>query len=390
MLVGRRSDDSAENALSVADLAGPVRVELSNSNLKVNPESVRGVLEDLDGLLARSETGEFPQVMLKKDGWVLEDPALIRLFERLMAQGTPLGDFVKGSVYRGIVTGLNEAFVIDQEKRDELVEEDPRSIELIKPWLRGRDIKRWKPDSPRLYIIFANRGIDIDRYPAIEAHLRWFRSDLEKRATAHVHPWYELQQPQEGIYREFARPKIVWPDIAPEARFAYDTAGSYIDATCFFVPTDSRWMLTVMNSGLVEFFLCQATSTLRGGFLRPKRQYMVPLPIVTPDAEAQAGLESLANEILYVESPDLISGIEREIDAIVFDVYGLSAPERKLVLDWLGERREALGAEMPPDWRKLNALRATAGAWKDGIDGEQLKRDIRASREIHTRPVPRL
>ena len=80
---------------------------------------------------------------------------------------------------------------------------------------------------------------------------------------------------------------------------------------------------------------------------------------------------------------------ERDIDTLVFEAYGLSAMERKLVLDWLGERRESLGAEMPPDWRKLNALRATAGAWKDSIDGEQLKRDIRASRDIRTRPVLR-
>ena len=390
VLVGSRYDDSAGHTLRVADLTGPVRKALSDDNLKVNTESVRGVLEDLGGLLEKAEISNFPQVMLKKDGWVLEDPALLRLFERLMNQGTPLGEFVKGRVYRGIVTGLNEAFVIDQDKRDELTEEDPRSAEVIKPWLRGRDIRRWQAVSPGRYVIFTNRGIDIDNYPAIEAHLRWFRSDLEKRATAHLHPWYELQQPQEGIYHEFAHPKIVWPDIAPEARFAYETVGSYMDATCFFVPTDRRWMLTILNSGLVEFLLCQATSTLRGGFLRPKHQYMVPLPIVTPDGETQAELEALANDILSLEdSPEQVEAIEREIDSIVFHVYGLSAPERKLVLDWLGERREALGAEMPPDWRKLNALRATAGAWKDSVDGDKLKQDIRASRNIRTRPVPR-
>ena len=74
----------------------------------------------------------------------------------------------------------------------------------------------------------------------------------------------------------------------------------------------------------------------------------------------------------------------------MFDAYGLSASERKLVLDWLGERHEALGAEMPPDWRKLNALRAKAGAWRGSIDGEQLIKDIYASRLIDTRPEPRL
>ncbi len=389
VLVGSRAGDTVAHSLKVADLTGPVRRVLSDDNLKVNTESVRGVLEDLDGLLASAEIDNFPQVMLKKDGWVLEDPALIRLFEQLMNQGTPLGEFVKGRVYRGIVTGLNKAFVIDMDKRDELIEEDPRSEEIIKPWLRGRDIKRWQADSASLYIIFANRGIDIDQFPAIRDHLSWFRGGLENRATAHLHPWYELQQPQEGIYHEFAHPKIVWPDIAPEARFAYETVGSYMDATCFFFPTDARWMLTVLNSGLVEFLLCQATSTLRGGFLRPKHQYMVPLPIVTPDEDIQAELEALTIEILSLDdSPEQVKAIEREIDSIVFHIYGLSATERKLVLDWLGERREALGAEMPPDWRKINALRATAGVWRDSIDGEQLKRDIRASRNIRTRPIP--
>ena len=390
VLIGNRSHDSAGHVLTVADLAGPVRKAIADVDLKVNPESVRGVLEDLDGLLARSEAGAFPQVLLKKDGWILEDPALVRLFVRLMDQGTPLGESVEGRVYAGVKTGLNKAFVIDQAKRDELVEEDPHSADLIKPWLRGADINRWKADWADLYIIFTSRGVDIEQYPAIKEHLNWFRGDLEKRATSSLHPWYELQQPQEGIHHLFAHSKIVWPDITPEARFAYDATGSYLDMTCFSMPTRSAWMLAIMNSGLVEFLLCQVTSALRGGYLRPKRQYTTRLPIVTPDAEAQAGLESLTNEILYVESPDLISGIEREIDTIVFDVYGLSAPERKFVLDWLVERREALGVDMPPEWRKLNSLQASAGAWKGGIDGERLKQDIRASRDIRTRPVPRL
>ena len=391
VLVGSRYDDSAGHALRVADLAGPMRKELSNASLKVNPESVRAVLEDLDGLLARSETDAFPQVLLKKDGWILEDPALIRLFERLMGHGTPLGEFVKGRIYRGVVTGLNDAFVIDQTKRDELIEEDPRSAELIKPWLQGRDIKRWKTDSPGLHIIFANRGIDIDRYPGIEAHLSWFRSELEKRATAHLHPWYELQQPQEGIYHEFAHPKIVWGNLAVESKFARDISQAYVSAPANFLIESAPWLLAVLNSSLLNFLYPKLTVSRSGSFQEFKIGYIEPAPIVTPASEAQVELERLANEILgFGDSPEQVKAIEREIDSIVFDIYDLSASERKLVLDWLGERRDSLGAEMPPNWRALNALQASAGAWKDSIDGEQLKQDIRASRDIRTRPAPRL
>ena len=391
VLVGSRSKDTSEHALTVADLAGPVHRELSNAGLKVNTENVRSVLEDLDGLLARAEIRDFPQVMLNKDGWVLEDPALIRLFERLMNQGTPLGEFVKGRIYRGVVTGLNEAFVIDKKKRDELIEEDPRSAELIKPWLKGRDIRRWQAHSPGLYIIFSSRGVDIDQYPAIREHLKWFRSDLEDRATAHLHPWYELQQPQEGIYQEFVHQKVVWGNLAVESKFARDTSQAYVSAPANFLIEPVRWLLPIMNSSVLNFLYPKLTVSRGGSFQEFKIGYIEPAPIVIPDREAQAELEALTNEILSLgESSEQVEEIEREIDALVFHAYGLSASERKLVLDWLGERKEALGADMPPDWRKLNALRAVAGTWKDSVDGEQLKQDIRTGRDIRTRPVPRL
>ena len=391
VLVGSRASERNGHTLRIADLASPVRREISSAGLKVDTESVRSVLEDLDGLLAKAEIRDFPQILLKKDGWVLEDPTLIRLFERLMNRGTPLGDFVKGRIYYGIKTGLNKAFVIDQAKRDELVEEDPRSAHLIKPWLRGRDIKRWRAGLPGLFIIFANRGIDIDRYPAIEAHLRWFRNDLEKRATAHLHPWYELQQPQEGIYHEFVHQKVVWGNLAVESKFARDLSQSYISAPANFLIEPTPWLLAVMNSSLLNFLYPKLTVARGGSFQEFKIGYIEPAPIVTPDGEAQIELERLANEILgFGGRAEQVEAFEREIDTIVFHTYGLSASERKLVLDWLGERRESLGAEMPPDWRKLNALRATAGAWRGNVDSDQLMKDIRASRLINTRPEPRL
>ena len=387
VIIGSRSDDAAEHALKVADLASPVRKTLSDDNLKVNTESVRGVLEDLDGLLAKAEISNFPQVMLKSDGWVLEDPALIRLFERLMNHGTPLQEFVKGRIYRGVVTGFNDAFVIDEDKRRDLIEEDRRSEEVIKPWLRGRDIKRWKVDSPGLYIIFANRGIDIDRYPAIEAHLGWFRKDLEKRATAHLHPWYELQQPQEGIFHEFANPKIIFNRFINSAKFAYDTSGTYHNDACYFTVSPSPALAAIVNSSLGWWLLSHLCTPLQNGYIQVFVQFLerLPIPSLAEDID-----QLLSQHVRTLASGINDPEIEAEIDSLVFHAYGLSASERKLVLDWLGERREAFGAALPPDWRKLNVLRATAGAWRDSIDGDKLIEDIYASRLIDTRPEPRL
>ena len=149
-----------------------------------------------------AEASIFPQARLDDSEWRIEDETINRLFERLMNQGTPLGEFVDGRIYRGVVTGLNQAFVIDRYKRDELIEADPKSAEIIKPWLRGRDIKRWQAEWAGWYVIFANRGTDIGRYPAVEEHLSRWRKELEpKKARSQrgpgrkpgIYKWYEIQ-----------------------------------------------------------------------------------------------------------------------------------------------------------------------------------------------------
>ena len=174
VLVGRHDDNPSEHVLAVADLTNPIRYELSEGNLRLNAENVRGVLEDLHGLLQKSETRDFPQLLLKKERWILRDPTLVRLFERLMNQGTPLGDFVQGRLYYGIKTGSNDAFVIDEDKRNDLIDEDSRSADVLKPWLRGRDINRWKVETGRRYVVaIQNSGDDSAVNPLGQ---RWFRS----------------------------------------------------------------------------------------------------------------------------------------------------------------------------------------------------------------------
>ena len=333
VLVGRKGAASTGHQLRIADLTRPVRRELTDRGLRVTPETMNRTMEGLPRLLNCHGHANYSQEFLRPSGWVLEDPALIRLFERLMNQGTPLGEFVDGRIYMGVKTGLNEAFVIDQARRDMLVAADPKSAEIIKPWLRGRDIKRWAPDWAERYVIFTNRGVDIDRYPAIRDHLDWYRPQLEQRATSNLHPWYELQQPQEGIFAEFDRPKIIWPDIAREVRFAFDPNGSYLGNTAYAMPTDSKWLLTFMNSDLAEFLLCQITSSLRGGFLRLIYQYITQLPIVPPAPAIQQRLESIASDGVADIPPDA-----EELNAMVYDLYGLSASDVALINDWF-ERR---------------------------------------------------
>ena len=338
ILVGKKHSTKGSLRLRVADLATPIRCILSIQGKSVTSETVNKTMDSLPQLLRDHGFSNYPHEMLQKSGWILENPELVNLSGLLLEQGTPFGKFTRGHIFMGVKTGFNEAFVIGQVRRDELINADARNEKLIKPWLRGRDIIRWHPKWAGRYIIFANRGIRIEQYPAIYEHLLEFRSSLEQRATSQLHPWYELQQPQEGIYKQFSQPKIMWPGIARSARFAFDENGRFVNNATFFTPTNSMWMLPLLNSNLIEFLLCQITNSLRGGYLQLFTQYMTRLPIVTPEASLQLRLATFAHAGVNGEPVD-----EDELNDMVYWLYGLSDRDVALVKDWFERRSLTTG-----------------------------------------------
>jgi hypothetical protein len=134
---------------------------------------------------------------LQEKGWTLSDSNSQELMEKLRAAGTPLGEYVKGKFYRGVLTGFNEAFVIDRKTRDQLIIEDSKSEEIIKPFLRGRDVKRWCAQPQDLWLIFTRRGIDINLYPSVKKHLSAYKNRLMPGVPGGRKPgsyeWYEIQ-----------------------------------------------------------------------------------------------------------------------------------------------------------------------------------------------------
>ena len=137
--------------------------------------------------------------------------------------------------YRGIKTGLNEAFMIDNDTRMALIEKDKRSAELIKPLLWGEDIRRWVFHNKDLWLIFTRRGIEIEKYPAIKEHLSNWKAELtpKKNSSDKVgrkpgrYKWYEIQD-DAAYYQILDSPKIIFPDIAKGPRFCLDTNGNYL------------------------------------------------------------------------------------------------------------------------------------------------------------------
>ncbi len=174
--------------------------------------------------------------------------------------------------------------------------------EVIKPWLRGRDVFRWHAKYTDLYVIFMKHGVDIARYPAIETHLRQYKEQLEKRATSHTHPWYEMQQPQMGYYQQFEKTKIVYQVFQVKPTFAYDSTGSYVNNAIWVIPDPPLFLLALLNSNLGWFLIKNYCTDIQNGY-QLIASYFGQIPIANPDKAQQTTIETLVNQLLQHPPP---------------------------------------------------------------------------------------
>jgi hypothetical protein len=304
-----------------------------------------------------------PLDRLSPEAWSLKSDAEAATFAKLMKVGKPLGGYVEGKFFRGLLTGLNEAFIIDAETKRELITKDRRSEELIHPLLGGEDIRRYIFQPKEQWIIFSRRGVNIDKYPAIRDHLAKWREDLtpkkDKNAKRGRKPgryeWYEIQD-EVAYYKVFDGPKLIFPDIAKGPRFCLDVDGYYLTNTAYCLGTDDRYLLGILNSRLFWFAISNISIPfgIRAGEYRYRLfyQYMEKVPIRVIDhanASDRTRHDQMVNFVeqmlkLYkgmalAQTPQERTTLERQlaatdaqIDKLVYDLYGLT-PEEVRVLE---------------------------------------------------------
>jgi hypothetical protein len=238
------------------------------------------------------------------EGWRLEGQGLRSLLHKVMASGTPLGQVADEQIYYGIKTGLNEAFIIDQTTRNQLVHEDPACEVLIKPLVNGEDVRPWFiEDEGRWLIGLPNgwtrttlgKGLSEtqawakleERHPAIAKHLASFADKARQRADQGEH-WWELRPCD--YYDRFDNAKLFWPEMSKYPRFALARPGIVGNKTTFMIPGENSYLLGILMSRVTWFAitgLCQPIGE-RGGMLRYtlSAQFMRLLPIPdTPEGE---------------------------------------------------------------------------------------------------------
>ena len=275
-----------------------------------------------------------PQSELKPGGWQLEPPVKRRLLERLRKAGQPLGEYCKGRFYYGIKTGLNEAFVITREQRDALVAQDPQSAEIIKPFLRGRDVKRWNVEFEEQYLIKIESsenathpwsGLPTDKaeikfaktHPAIYA---WFTAEGRRQQlidrTDQGRFFWELRSC--AYWDLFAAPKIIYPDIYLHQSLAWDEAGLYCANTGYFIPNAEKWLTAVLNSSAIEWFYDQISTRMQGGYLRAFTDKMKALPIPNSTEEQRQIIENCVDAVrMSINRPEY----ERLLNGLVYELF---------------------------------------------------------------------
>jgi len=277
------------------------------------------------------------QSSLRADGWQLERKDVLALLNKLRASGETLGEHIEGRFYRGVLTGLNEAFVVNRATRDRLIAEHTSSKDILKPFLRGRDIKRWQCSPQDLWLIFTRRGIDISKYPAIYGHLKSFKDALIPGGPEGRKPgsyeWFEIQD-NVAYWQEFERPKIVYQEIATYQAFAWDADGLYATNKVYILPNMLKWHLGLLNSKVVWWFLGQIVTKMVGGAYAMQSPFVSQIPIPNATPEQAAAITTLVDRILEAKAtaPTAnVSALEAEIDRLVFDLYDLTEPEIEIV-----------------------------------------------------------
>ena len=273
-----------------------------------------------------------------EESWVILSPIEQSIKQKIESVGTPLKDWdIK--IYRGVLTGYNDAFIISTEKRDEILancqteDERLRTAELIRPILRGRDIKRYGYDWANLWLINTHNGIkgvkpriDVNDYPAVKAHLDHYWDKISKRADKGDTP-YNLRNC--AYLEDFFKPKVMWKRIGSIIRFSYSYNNIFgLDSTCFAIGRNIEYLCCILNSPMGHYLLKDAPKTGTGDLLVSVQAVdPIRIPIITEEQN-----KLFSNLLINLIKNNFDSEIE-EINNTIFKLYNLSYEEQRYIME---------------------------------------------------------
>jgi hypothetical protein len=297
----------------------------------------------------------YPSKTLSEDTWSFDNSEWLSIIEKINSKGVPLSKW-DITINFGIKTGYNEAFVIDEIKKIELIKADPKSAEIIKPLFRGRDVQKYIADGVVNWLIYVpwhfplhldNKILGASKkaeelfkknYPIIYDWLTCHKIGLSKRNKAETgvrYEWYAMQRFGSNYWQDFEKPKLVWKRIGSILRFCYDESGAYcLDSTCIATGSKVKFLSAVLNSKLCNRELFRLSPKTGTGDLIISVQALSPLKVPMPSDKQEKEICTLLDKIIESkkQNPSLdTSNLENQIDRLVYQLYGLTEEEIKIV-----------------------------------------------------------
>ena len=336
-----------------------------------------------------AQHGVMAHAQLRADSWQLEDARLAQLRNKL-TRGYPTLKAVYGSPLYGIKTGLNEAFVIDRATKNKLIQQDPNSAELLKPFLEGKDLKKWYAAPRDLWLILMPKGWTYEKmqdiraepyswqwleshYPAIAQWLEPFEKAAKKRGDKGDF-WWELRAC--AYYGEFEKPKIFYPVISQGAKFSIENTEAFSNDKTFMLNSADKFCLGVLNSKVIWFIVSATFSSLRGGVwrfeLRGQDMEKLPIPPATPEQKTHIGTLAEQCQTLAEQRYTLETNIRRR-----FPDLGVVKLTQKLERWWQLDFK-AVQDELKKSY-KIDIPLKERGAWQAFLEEAKTEREQMAA-----------
>ena len=274
----------------------PVILVLSKKRNADNTFPYIKIPKEMQGnvVISFAPTTQVEQQSLDCESWSFQNAEMAKVIKKITAFKTIKEQF--GKCYYGVKTALNDAFFIDEATKDQLIVQDPKSANLIKPIYEGKDLQKWSNLPLKKYLICTHNGydgipaIDIEQYPAIKAHLQSYEPKLSNRYDKGDTPFNLRNCAYQGL---FYQPKIIWGNLQNANKFSYDESGSVISAPACMLPTNNKTLLAILNSKIVWKFLTSICVVRNGGYIEVKPQYFEQIPIPPLNISANSGASHL-------------------------------------------------------------------------------------------------
>lgn len=282
------------------------------------------------------------QDRLKASQWVFTPESAQEILSKMEQSTVRLAELV-GPAQLGIKTSFNEAFVVNEDLAKTLIKQDKNANEIIRPYLRGRDLSKWLSTGKSGFIVCARESIDIDKYPSIKKHLLNYEKQLKDRYEVKRgdYAWWVIRQVADISIYENA--KIIYPDLCTRSSFALNFDSTYPNNTVFCLPTSNTALLALLNSKLLWFWINRICPANRGGAYRLCNQYINRIPLPNTILGEKKLIEYGRQQVEFAKQlkskydhaktviQRQIDALDRQIDQLVYELYGLTDDEIRIV-----------------------------------------------------------